>query len=43
MVLLLYGFSCDMLGGVPLMFLWIFHLGYYHVIFLSLWLTSLWG
>jgi hypothetical protein len=34
MALLLYGFSCGLLGGVPLMFLWIFHLGYYHVIFL---------
>ncbi len=29
--MLLYGISCDMLGSA-LMFLWIFHLDYYHVI-----------
>jgi len=36
MALLLYGISCGLLGGVPLMFAWIFHLGYYRVVSPSL-------
>ncbi len=33
--MLLYDLCCGLLGGA-LMFLWIFHLDYYHVIFCTL-------